>query len=393
MNDKTEDQPEESSNTESTEGSAGGNGEAQGAAAEESPAEEGRSESGVATQAAPVKKSSSGVGILALLVALAAGAGTAYVWYEQQSQRILEARIEEVGRDLDRRAKELDRMLDSVEELGRIDRENADEISDLAGRFDRELAEIPARMAQVEATVEKVPGISSKARSAWLRSEAEYFLRVANAQLSLAGNVGVSLRALELADAQLRDLADPRLTPVREAISDERAALKAVPQPDAEGIVLKLGSLTRALDKLSLADVARTNFRGETGAASEVSGWQRAWRAIVDALKSVVSVKREDREITPLLTAAEESMLVRSLDVDLQIARLAVIRNEGELYQSSLEAVRERLNRYFDLESSHVQAALSTLDEVAGAELPDELPDISRSLTLLLNVPAGAEAE
>lgn len=398
MNDKPEDQPDENSTAESTEESDGGNGESQAPvtdapAPEEPPAEQQSDEPTSAEQPGPVKKSSSGVGILALLVALAAGAGTGYVWYEQQSQRILEARIEEIGRDLDRRAKELDRMLDSVEDLARIDRENADEISDLAGRFDSELAEIPTRMTQLEATVEKVPGISFKARSAWLRSEAEYFLRIANAQLSLAGNVDVSLRALELADAQLRDLADPKLTPVREAISDERAALKAVPQPDAEGIVLKLGSLTRSLDKLSLSDVARTSYRGTSVEANEESGWQRAWRAIVDALKSVISVKREDREITPLLTAAEESMLVRSLDVDLQIARLAVIRNEGELYRSSLEAVRDRLNRYFDLESSHVQAALSTLDEVAQADLPDELPDISRSLTLLLNTPAGVDAE
>jgi uroporphyrin-3 C-methyltransferase len=396
MNDKTEDQQDESATAESVEQAEGGSAAAKAAAAEppqeaEAPAEEQASKP--AAEPPPAKKSSSGVGILALLIALAAAAGTGYVWYEQQAQRILESRIEEIGRDLDRRAKDVDRLLDNTEDLTRIDRENADEISDLAGRFDRELAEIPVRMSQLEATVEKVPGISFKARSAWLRSEAEYFLRVANAQLSLAGNVDVAQRALELADAQLRDLADPKLTPVREAISDERAALMAVPRPDAEGIVLKLGSLTRSLDRLSLADVARTGFRGEAGEAGDESGWQRAWRAIVDALKSVISVKREDREITPLLTAAEESMLVRSLDVDLQIARLAVIRNEGELYRDSLAAVRDRLNRYFDLESSQVQAALSTLDEVAQAELPDELPDISGSLTLLLNTPAGAGAQ
>ncbi len=396
MNDKTEDQQDESATTESVEQADGGSAAATAAAAEppqeaEAPAEEQASKP--AAEPPPAKKSSSGVGILALLIALAAAAGTGYVWYEQQSQRILESRIEEIGRDLDRRAKDLDRLLDNAENLTRIDRENADEISDLAGRFDRELAEIPVRMTQLEATVEKVPGISFKARSAWLRSEAEYFLRIANAQLSLAGNVDVAQRALELADAQLRDLADPKLTPVREAINDERAALMAVPRPDAEGIVLKLGSLTRSLDRLSLADTARTGFRGEAGEAAEESGWQRAWRAIVDALKSVISVKREDREITPLLTAAEESMLVRSLDVDLQIARLAVIRNEGELYRDSLAAVRDRLNRYFDLESTRVQAALSTLDEVAQAELPDELPDISGSLTLLLNTPAGADAQ
>ncbi|MBT8444233.1 MAG: uroporphyrinogen-III C-methyltransferase [Gammaproteobacteria bacterium] len=395
MNDKTDEQQDESATADSAEQAAGGDAEETAApeASQEADAPAGGKASTPAAAQPPAQKSSSGIGILALLIAVAAAAGAGYVWYEQQAQRVLEARIGEVGRDLERRSRELDRVLDSVEDLARIDRENADEIASVVERIDSELAEIPVRMAQLEATVEKVPGISFEARSAWLRSEAEYFLRIANAQLSLADNVGVSLRALELADEQLRDLADPKLTPVREAISDERAALKAVPQPDAEGIVLKLGSLTRSLDKLTLADVARTNFRGEAGEATAESGWQRAWRAIVDALKSVISVKREDREITPLLTAAEESMLLRSLDVDLQIARLAVMRNEGALYRDSLAAVRDRLNRYFDLESTHVQAALSTLDEVAQAELPDELPDISGSLTLLLNIPAGVDVQ
>ena len=254
------------------------------------------------------------------------------------------------------------------------------------------LESLPDRVARLEATVEKVPGISQKARNAWLRSEAEYFLRVANAQLSLAGNVDVSLRALELADVQLRELADPALTPVREAISNERTALRAVPRPDAEGIVLALGSIARSLESLPFAQTAPGSFHAEAQAIENESGWQRAWRVIVDAVMSIISVKRDDQNIVPLLTAAEEAMLIRSLDVDLQIARLAVIRSQGEVYRRAMDSVRDRLRMYFDVDSTDVAAVLVTLDELAPAELPEELPDISRSLTLLLEMRGGDAA-
>ena len=79
-------------------------------------------------------------------------------------------------------------------------------------------------------------------------------------------------------------------------------------------------------------------------------------------------------------------MLIRSLDIELQIGRLALIRNERDLYQRSLQAVTERLDRYFDTESAEVIAALATVEKAATVELPDELPNISGSLALLLRL-------
>lgn len=335
-----------------------------------------------APPAAP--KSASALAVIAVFVALLAIGGVGYVWNEQQAMRTWATRITALDADLDQRTAELNRVIDSVEGLTQADRQFDNDLQTLTAHFDAEFIALPARLARLERTLEKVPGISDRARTAWLRSEAEYFLRIANAQLNLAGNVGVSLRALELADEQLRDLADPALTPVREAISDERAALQAVPRPDAEGIVLTLGSLARSLDAFSLTHAVPERFAADGNGRTEESGITRAWRVIVDALTSIISVRRDDQKFLPLMTAAEESMLIRSLDIELQLARLAVIRNEGKLYRSALGAARERLRIYFDVSSSDVATALATLDELMLAELPEQLPDISGSLTLLL---------
>lgn len=86
------------------------------------------------------------------------------------------------------------------------------------------------------------------------------------------------------------------------------------------------------------------------------------------------------------MSAAEESVLIRSLDIELQISRLALIRNEQDLYHQSLQAVIQRLEHYFDTESAEVIAALATVENAAAVELPDELPNISGSLALLLRL-------
>ena len=339
------------------------------------------------------RRQTSWAGLIGLLIALLAAAGVAYLWNEQQAQRITNEQLAELQRTFSTqgttRSVELSRITGDIEHLIAEDQKLDDLLVSLTGRIERQLEELPARMTRIEGTLDKIPGVDELARSAWVLAEAEYFLRIANAQLNLAGNVDVALRALELADAKIKDLVDPGLTRVRAKISDERTALKAVPRPDAEGIVLELGSLALVLHTLPLARSSPDHFTAENGATTE-TGWRRAWRVIVDALSSIISVRRNEEAITPLMSATEESMLIRSLDIELQIARLALIRNEGGLYRQSLQSVEDRLTQYFDNDSQQVQAAQATVNKLANASLPETLPDISGSLSLLLDL--GDEA-
>ena len=338
-----------------------------------------------APDAEPAQRPVAWVGLAALLVALLAAAGVGYLWNEQRAQQVLNEQLESAQRVLTNRGAELGRINSDIESLIAADSKLDDSLGALERSIERQLEELPARMTRIEGTLDKIPGVAEEARSAWLLAEAEYFLRIANAQLILAGNVDVSLHALELADAKIKDLGDPGLTRVRAKISDERTALKAVPRPDAVGIVLELGSLAQLMHTLPLSRTSPERFSVESVKGTE-TGWQRAWRVILDALSSIISVRRSNETITPLMSAAEETLLIRSLDIELQIARLAVIRNEGAVYRNSLQVVTERLTQYFDVDSEPVRNTLATLGRLESAELPGELPDISGSLSLLLDL-------
>ena len=103
-------------------------------------------------------------------------------------------------------------------------------IADLESSLESGLGIIPElslRLTQSEEQLANIPGINARSRANWLVTEALYYLKIANAQATLAGNATVAASALQLADDKLRDAGDPSLTAVRAQLSTELAALKA----------------------------------------------------------------------------------------------------------------------------------------------------------------------
>lgn len=327
----------------------------------------------------------------AALVALGVSVAVAgYVWVEQRSG--IGQRVSELREDAGAKSSELAALKARLDEVSTGRRLLDDDMDRLRERVTREteaLGELPGRVEQLEETVDRFVGAGDKVRSAWLLAEAEHYMRIANAQLGLAGDVSVAQTALGLADDALRELNDPRLTPVRKLLADEISGLKAVPRPDTEGIVLTLGSLADDLDTLRLKSSAPEAFRAAPEQpAAPLTGFDRALAATRAALASLVSVRRVDDPVSPLLSDAEQAVLIRSLDLELQLARLAIMRGDAGMYRRSVEAAGERLREHFDLSSADVQAASESLTELAAARLPEELPDISGSLDALLRLSA-----
>ncbi len=326
-------------------------------------------------------------GWLALLIALLTAAGGGYLWTRQQAQQQTNNATDRLGAELRERVAEVERLEDKLDQLSNADSQLADDVSSLEQQLSsqrRQLDLMPARVERLERVLEALPGVADKARSAWLLAEAEYYLRIGNAQLGLARNADVALRALELADEKLRDVGDPGLLRVRRVLADEITALRAVPRPDAEGIALRIGSLSRSLVSLPLSRQTPEQYGRNESQDTTLSGWQRAWQAIKDALLSVVRIKRTDEVVAPLRTEIEESILLRGMETTLDVARLALIRGDARLYRDALAGVDERLQRHFDLQDRSVQVAREQLAELSGAQLPESLPDISASLNLLL---------
>lgn len=329
-----------------------------------------------------------GVAWLAVLLAAVALALVGYTVFEDWRTADDSSELDNLAgiENLNRRARETDDALAALDSrLGQIT--HPDYSADIdAVRRDVEdqiklLNSLPTRVSAVENSVASLIGISAGARETFLLAEAEYYLQIANAQLQLANNPHLASLALGMADERVTQLSDPGLTAVRRAISDELAALEVMEKPDLEGVTLTLASLARVVESLPLAGT--TPEEESVDVDDERSGVDRAWGSVKDAMSGLVKVTPPDQAKLALVSPDAEYFLRNNIALQLQSARLALLRGEQAIFEQTLDDTSALLDTYFDSSSEQVTSAQLTIKEIREDVFAASLPDISESLRLL----------
>ena len=344
------------------------------------------------------KKSSGGIAWLALLLSLIAAAGVGYMvvqdWRAQSDAAQSASSLADLRSRLANSSESLSGLDQGLADLAQADAQTASVVDGLQKDLDnrlRMLDSLPARMANVENSLSTLQGVSTGARNTWLLAEAEYYMQIANAQLQLAGNPHLAALALGMADERIVQLSDPALTDVRRALADELTALEIMEKPDIEGATLALASLARVVDSLPLrqANGAESDDAAEFG--PDTSGLERAWASIKGTASGLVKVTRSDDTAIPLMTPEATYFLRTNLTLQLQSARLALLRGEQAVFQQSLDDAASWLETYFNAESAQVNGALQTVAEIREGLFDVSTPDISESLRLLRQYETLAE--
>jgi len=286
----------------------------------------------------------------------------------------------------------LEQNINGLQELDAAREARIDAIGELLNDRLRQLESLPGRLSSVEASMASIQGISTGARDAWLLAEAEYYMQIANAQLQLAGNPELASLALTHADDRILQLGDPRLTNIRQALSDELRALEVMAKPDTAGITLTLASLAGVVDSLPLRQEVQVGEDQATEMDPELSGMDRAMASLKSAVGGVVSVRRADESMQPLIAPEAQYFLRANLALQLQAARLALLRGEESILRQSLNDADSWLDEYYDPGSIGVQNARETIVEIRDSVFSVAIPDISQSLRLLRQFNVLAEA-
>jgi len=322
---------------------------------------------------------------LVAIVALAAAGYTAWQSWQSAADTTTENRVSRLESGLSSSERSLADLLEQVNTLGERDPGIDSKIEALRREFDervRLLDSLPARMSTLESSVASLAGVSEGARDAWILAESEYYMQIANAQLQLANNPHLAALALRMADERLIQLADPRLTEVRRALANELAALDMMEKPDIEGATLTLASLAHVVGSLPLAGTA-AGEQDETDIDPELSGVSRAWASVKNAMSGLVKVTPPERAQLMQLSPDSEQFLRNNIALQLQAARLALLRGEKAIFEQTLDDTSTLLNDYFATDSPQVAGALQTIAEIRGHVFTTDTPDISESLRLL----------
>lgn len=313
---------------------------------------------------------------LVIILALALGLITWQGWQRLDSQQ---QRLDELAQQAQNSASQ-----QAVSELeSRIEEGEAERSQALESTVSELRSELDSYRSDVNSTLDEVLTQLSQEQDTderdWLHAEAAYLLRLANQRLQLEGDVEGAAALLRTADARLADADNPALTPVRREIANELAALDAVPQVDRTGIYLALNAQQERVAGLRLSQEIEERAVTSSIEQPPTGTFQRQLARFGEELKDLVVIRQHDEALEALITPEQESYLRQSLRLILEQSQLALLKEEPELYEASIDKALELLNGYYDTEREETQSVIARLQELKQAEVKPELPDISAS--------------
>lgn len=329
-----------------------------------------------------VKKNGTGLSLLALLVALGLG-GAGYYFGQQKTDEIqqkltvLEAKLAQyssvvTGDTTNTQVTQLEKAVSETQE--KLNRFEQTVLSK-----EQEFATLRQQLAQVsQLAIAQQP-------NDWLFSEADFLLNNALRKLVLDNDVDTGVSLLKLADETLAKVNNSEAMAIRSAINQDLKQLLSVESIDQNAVMQRLSQLANAVDELPVLNV---NF-GDEPNSDKLSDSLADWQS--NAEKSAISFLNHFIRITPKQGADRKELLAPNQDIylrenirlRLQLAIMAVPRQQNDLYKQSLEAVATWVRSYFDTSAEVTQSFLKSLDELAELSVYVDVPSQLQSLNLL----------
>lgn len=284
------------------------------------------------------------------------------------------AQAETVRREVDQKIAEQERGLQSHRQT----------LAQQQIRLDEERERARQQAADLNESVAALSRRFGRDGSRWMVAEVEYLMQVAGQRLGLAQDPLTALEALRLADRRLQETGDPGWMGVREMLAEEIAALSALHLPDVPALAAELTGLAVQVAALGPRSAISATPTAEPTAPSAADGaWRRVLRDGWEGFRSLVVVRRHDGPVPTFLPPDQAYFIGQTLRLQIETARLALLRGDAQSYRGSLDAARQLLATYFDPTDTAVAAASAGLERLAAIDLRPALPDISRSLRAL----------
>ncbi|MFR9720349.1 uroporphyrinogen-III C-methyltransferase [Aeromonas diversa] len=235
----------------------------------------------------------------------------------------------------------------------------------------------------------RVLDLNEKRPNDWLLAESEYLVRMAGRKLWLEHDLVSAITMLANADERIKALGDPSLMPIRKAMAEDIAKLKALPTLDREGLTLKLAALSDQIDLLPMNAVAMPEAvsQADQAVSDKLDDWQsnlkKNW---VHFTENFVTIRRRDGAVEALLSPQQEIYLRENLKTKLLQAQLAVYREQQDLYGDSLEKAQRWVKQYFNQEDSATRYVLAEIDKLKDERIQFNYPERLQTQALLEQV-------
>ena len=333
-----------------------------------------------------VKKSGTGLSLLAILIALGMG-GAGYYFGQQQVDEfqqkltVLEAQINNKT-VVSAPAKEVKfdtTQLAQLESANKATQNKIAQVEELINAKSHELVGLQSQINKVSAQA------NAQQPADWLFSEADFLLNNALRKLVLDNDVDTAVSLLKLADETLAKVNNSQSAAIRSAINQDLKQLLSVAGVDQNAVMQKLSQLANTVDELPVLDVNFGDDQNATKLSDSLSDWaENAEKSATSFLNHFIRISpKHGADRKELLAPNQDIYLRENIRLRLQLAIMAVPRQQNELYKQSLEAVASWIRSYFDTNAEVTQSFLKSVDELSEVSIYVDVPSQLQSLSML----------
>ena len=333
-----------------------------------------------------VKKSGTGLSLLAILIALGVG-GAGYYFGQQQvdefqqkltaleaqinNKTVVSAPAQEVKFDTT--------QLAQLESANKATQNKIAQVEELINAKSHELVGLHSQINKVSAQA------NAQQPTDWLFSEADFLLNNALRKLVLDNDVDTAVSLLKLADETLAKVNNSQSAAIRSAINQDLKQLLSVAGVDQNAVMQKLSQLANTVDELPVLDVNFGDDQNATKLSDSLSDWaENAEKSATSFLNHFIRISpKHGADRKELLAPNQDIYLRENIRLRLQLAIMAVPRQQNELYKQSLEAVASWIRSYFDTNAEVTQSFLKSVDELSEVSIYVDVPSQLQSLSML----------
>jgi len=333
-----------------------------------------------------VKKTGSALGLLAILIAL--GLGSAGYYFGQQQVDEMQQKLTALQTQLQQKnvVEPIDIPNFDAEksQLAKLV-ESSQVASNQISALNQELAAKQQHLSALQQQVQRLAN-QSKAEQPndWLLTEADFLLNNALRKLVLDHDVDTSVSLLKVADETLSKVALPAVAAVRSAIHTDLKNLLSLSNVDQNAIMQQLSQLANDVDELNVLNVNFDEDPNRGKLTDSLDDWkENAEKSAVSFLNHFIRITPKKADSKALLAPNQDIYLRENIRLRLQIAILAVPRQQDDLYKQSLETVASWIRTYFDTSTEVAQNFLKKLDELAEQSIYVDVPTQLSSLNAL----------
>ncbi len=261
-------------------------------------------------------------------------------------------------------------------------------VTELKTALERYQQQTQTAIAANQSNISQLMNQSAQGTQEQATAYAGYLIRLAHLHLSVENNLPLGIELLKIAQQRLQPIPTSNVTSLKQALSNDIAALSALPQIDKAGLINQIDTLSDQIAHLpTQPTLAPPAPEPSTATDSSKSYWDKI-KHNLSGLKNLFIVRRVDTPMTSLLQPQQSMFLREDVRFKLLQAQWALLHQERTLYGQSLNKAAQLLSQY-DQNQPATALIAKQLQALAIIDIKPQIPELQSLRILPPTTPAA----